>query len=160
MRLTRFTDYALRVLLYLAERPGRHCPISEIAAAHGISANHLAKVVHGLGKAGYVAARRGRSGGLRLARPAGEIRVGAVVARMEADFDLVDCPGCRIAAGCGLRGALGEALAAFVAVLDRYSLDDLVGRAPGPLALFGLPGPQGGGRALTPARALLDPQPA
>ena len=63
MRLTRFTDYALRVLLYLAERPGRHCPISEIAAAHGISANHLAKVVHGLGKAGYVAARRGCSGG-------------------------------------------------------------------------------------------------
>lgn len=126
MRLTRYTDYALRVLLYAGARQGEVCPVSEIARAYGISQNHLVKVVHGLGKAGYVTSVRGRSGGIRLARPAAEIRLGEVVRQTEDGFALVDCAVCVIAPACGLRGALGQAMAAFMAVLDGYSLADLL----------------------------------
>lgn len=129
MRLTRYTDYALRVLLYLAERPERLCTIAEIATAHVISRNHLMKVVHDLGKAGYVQSVRGRHGGMRLSRPADAVNVGAVIREMEGDFALVDCGSCMIARRCGLRGALGEAMGAFLAVLDSYSLADLSGEA-------------------------------
>lgn len=126
MRLTRYTDYALRVLLYLAARPEKVCSISEIARAYGISQNHLMKVAHELGKAGYVEGVRGRSGGIRLARPADRISVGAVVRGTEEGFDLADCGNCVIAPACGLTGVLAEALAAFMAVLDRYTLADLL----------------------------------
>jgi Rrf2 family nitric oxide-sensitive transcriptional repressor len=126
MRLTRYTDYALRVLLYLGAREGQVCAISEIAAAYGISQNHLMKVVHDLGKAGYVKSVRGRFGGILLARPAAEIGVGQVVRQTEEGFELVDCASCIIAPACGLTGALGEALAAFMAVLDGYTLADLL----------------------------------
>lgn len=136
MRLTSYTDYSLRVLLYLAEHPDRLCSISEMAEAYGISHNHLMKVVHELGKAGYVASVRGRNGGVRLGRPAIEINVGEVIRIMEDNFDLVDCPSCRISRICGLRGVLGEALGAFMSVLDRYSLADLLRQNPGPSALF------------------------
>ncbi|ARU18366.1 RrF2 family transcriptional regulator [Croceicoccus marinus] len=136
MRLTRYTDYGLRVLLYLAERPDTLPSIAAMAEFHKISRNHLMKVVHDLGRAGFVSTVRGRLGGVRLARPPGEINVGAVVRRMEDDFHIVDCPSCRIAGHCGLRGALGEALAAFLAVLDGYTVADLVAKQPGPQALF------------------------
>ncbi len=140
MKLTRYTDYALRVLMHLAARPERLSSISEIARGYGISHNHLMKVVHDLRKEGYVAAVRGRSGGIRLGRPAAEIRVGEVVRHTEEGFALVDCGSCIIAPACGLTGVLGEALGAFMRVLDGYTLADLVaGRGEALLSSFGVP---------------------
>ena len=128
MRLTRYTDYAMRVLLYLGARPEQLCSIGEIAGAYRISQNHLMKVVNDLARQGYVESVRGRFGGIRLGRAAAEINVGAVIRHTEDGFDLVDCGGCIIAPACGLTGALHEALAAFMAVLDGYSLADLLAR--------------------------------
>jgi Rrf2 family transcriptional regulator, nitric oxide-sensitive transcriptional repressor len=136
MRLTRYTDYAMRVLLYLGAQPDKVCSISEIARAYGISQNHLMKVSHQLGKAGYVTGVRGRFGGIRLGRPADKINVGAVVRLTEDDFELVDCGNCLIAPACGLTGALAEALAAFMAVLDRYTLADLLKKRSKLMTLF------------------------
>jgi Rrf2 family nitric oxide-sensitive transcriptional repressor len=99
------------------------------------------KVVHDLGKAGYVSSVRGRMGGIRLARPAEEIRVGTVVRHTEEGFDLVDCGSCVIAPACGLTGVLKEALAAFLAVLDNYTLADLLARRGNLIRLFDLPKP-------------------
>jgi Rrf2 family nitric oxide-sensitive transcriptional repressor len=112
------------------------CSIAEISRAYGISQNHLMKVVHDLGKAGYIASARGRFGGIRLGRPPEEISVGAVVRHTEDGFDLADCDGCIIAPACGLTGALREALAAFMAVLDRYTLADLLTRRDDMLGLL------------------------
>lgn len=131
MQLTRYSDYALRVLIYLAAREDRLCAISEIAAAYSISQNHLMKVLHDLGKAGYVASVRGRAGGYRLGRPAGTIRVGELLRHTEGDVCLVACEGCALAAGCGVLPVLNEAMDAFFAVLDSYSVADLVERKPG-----------------------------
>jgi Rrf2 family nitric oxide-sensitive transcriptional repressor len=125
MKLTRYTDYALRVLLHLAAHQDRLCSIAEIARAYGISESHLMKVVHDLGKGGFVATIRGRGGGLRLGRPAETIGVGEVVRYAEDGFDLVDCKACIIAPLCRLSGVLCEAMTAFLAVLDRHSLADL-----------------------------------
>jgi len=136
VRLTRYTDYAMRVLLYVGARPDRLCSIAEISRAYGISQNHLMKVVHDLGKAGYIASARGRFGGIRLGRPPEEIGVGAVVRHTEEGFDLADCGGCIIAPACGLTGALREALAAFMAVLDSYTLADLLTRRDDMLGLL------------------------
>lgn len=128
MRLTRYTDYAMRVLLYLAARPDRLSPISEIATAYGISQNHLMKVVNDLVNSGYLESVRGRSGGIRLARAASEINVGKLIRHTEEDFDLVDCGSCIIASACGLTSVLDEALGAFLAVLEGYSLADVLAR--------------------------------
>lgn len=137
MRLTRYTDYALRVLMHVAARPERLSSISEIARTYGISHNHLMKVVHDLRKEGYVAAVRGRSGGIRLARNPAEINVGQVVRHTEEGFDLVDCGSCLIAPACGLNGVLQQALGAFMAVLDSHTLADLLtNRAEALRALF------------------------
>lgn len=125
MRLTRYTDYALRVLIHLAAAEGRLCSIAGIAAAYDISQNHLMKVVNDLGRAGYVSTSRGRGGGLRLARDPAEINIGEVVRHTEEGFNLVECGNCRIAPACGLTGLLAEALAAFIAVLDRRTLADI-----------------------------------
>ena len=154
MRLTLHTDYALRVLIYAGMHADRLCSVSEIANAYGVSRNHLVKVVHGLGRAGFLESARGRSGGIRLARPAAEIRVGDVVRHAEDGFDLVDCGTCRITGACRLPGMLGEALAAFVGVLDRYTLADLVEQPAEIRAMLagieGLPSgaPSGSARAL------------
>src|SRR3569623_1746978 len=126
MRLTRYTDYAMRVLLYLGARPERLCSLAEIAGAYRISQNHLMKVVNDLVREGYVASARGRFGGIRLGRVAEESNVGAGIRHTEDGFDLADCGGCVIAPACGLTGALPEALAGFVAVLDGYTLADLL----------------------------------
>ena len=126
MRLKSYTDYALRVLMHLAAKPDRLSSIAEIARTYRISHNHLMKVVHDLRKEGFLDAVRGRSGGVRLARPAAEITVGDVVRHTEAGFDLVDCGSCVIAPACALTAALHEARSAFMTVLDRYSLADLV----------------------------------
>lgn len=139
MRLTRYTDYAMRVLFYLAARPGRQCSIAEISRAYAISHSHLTKVVNDLVNAGYLASARGRSGGIRLARDPREIRLGAVVRHTEDGLALVDCADCALAPACGLTGVLDEALAAFLAVLDRYSLHDVMARRSQMAALLGLP---------------------
>ena len=128
MRVTRFTDYAIRVLLYLARDPKKLCSIAEITRAYGVSQNHLMKVVSELANVGYVESVRGRNGGIRLARPPSKINIGEVVRHTEDDFDLVGCGSCVIAPACGLTGVLDEALAAFLAVLDRYSLADVLAK--------------------------------
>src|SRR4051794_19803006 len=151
MRLTAYTDYTLRTLIYLALRPERQATIAEIAGAYRISPNHLMKIVHHLSVAGDVATLRGQHGGLRLARPPQAINIGAVVRRTEPDWELAACfgdgPGCVIAPDCVLAGTLTEALAAFLSVLDRVTLADLVApRQPLPPPL-GRPPPLGDGRS-------------
>jgi len=131
MRLTRYSDYSLRVLMYLGVRPEQLVTIDEISAAYGISKAHLMKVVHELGRAGYLETVRGRGGGLRLAESLDSITVGEVVRHTEGKMDLVECfdaetNTCRIQPACILRGVLEEALEAFVSTLDRYTLADLV----------------------------------
>ena len=138
MRLTRYTDYAMRVLLYLGTRPEKICSIAEIARTYGVSQNHLMKVVNDLANAGYVTSLRGRSGGLKLGQAADEINIGEVVRHTEEGFDLVDCANCFIAPACGLNCALAEALAAFMAVLDGYTLADLLAKRAGIGRLFQL----------------------
>jgi Rrf2 family transcriptional regulator, nitric oxide-sensitive transcriptional repressor len=137
MRLTAFTDYSLRTLICLAVK--RRSTIAEISRLYGISEAHLNKVTHQLGVAGDVETIRGRGGGIRLARPAADINVGAVVRRTE-DLALVIClegGHCLIAPACTLQTALQEALAAFLAVLDRYTVADLAASPalPGLLAV-------------------------
>ncbi len=137
MRLTRHTDYALRLLMLLAMEPDELHTIEEIASRYGISRNHLMKVAQTLARDGFVEGLRGRGGGLRLGRPAESVGIGAVVRSCEDGFALVECfdhqnNGCVIAPACGLRGPLEEALRAFLAVLDRYTLADLIGN-PGML---------------------------
>ena len=137
MRLTSWTDYALRVLMYCAACQERTEPvtIAEIATAHGISRSHLTKVVVALAEQGWLETTRGRGGGLRLMRPADRIPIGAVVRGMEADFSLVECFGlqaeaCRLTGHCRLQGLLGQALDAFMQVLDACTLADLLQPAP------------------------------
>lgn len=128
MRLTRYTDYAMRVLLFLAREPQKLRAISDISNAYGISQNHLMKVVSDLVGAGYLQSVRGRHGGIRLARSADQINIGALVRHTEDDFDLVGCGTCIIAPACGLTSVLDEALRAFLTVLDGYSLADVLAR--------------------------------
>jgi Rrf2 family nitric oxide-sensitive transcriptional repressor len=131
MRLTVYSDYSLRLLMYLALKDDGLATISEIAKSYGISKNHLMKVAHELGVAGYVDTVRGRNGGLRLAKPSEGIRLGDVVRRTEPDMALVPCfkpidAPCSIRPSCVLREALQRARQAFNDVLDGYSLSDLV----------------------------------
>ena len=127
MRLSLHTDYALRTLMYLALHAERQCSIAEIARRHRISESHLMKVVNQLARAGFVDARRGRGGGLRLARPADMIRVGDVLRTTEDGFDLVECEPCVLVSACVLTGALKEATRAFLAVLDARTIAEMVG---------------------------------
>ncbi len=128
MRLTRYTDYSLRVLMYLGARPDRLARIGEISEAYGISRNHLMKVVQDLVRLGFVTSVRGRKGGIRLARAPEEINVGAVVRATEDSFQVAPCETCVIAPACGLKCALDEAVRAFLAVLDTYTLATLPAR--------------------------------
>lgn len=133
MQLSAFSDYSLRVLMHAALRAPELVTIDEVAAAFGISRNHLVKVVHGLGKSGHLATRRGIGGGFTLAVPAETIMLGKVVRLTEGDETVIDCKDrnnrlCRIFPVCRLKGVLDEAAAAFFAVLDNYSLNDLVKR--------------------------------
>ncbi len=131
MRLNVQTDYALRLLMHLAVNEGALATIAGVASHYGISRNHLMKVAHVLGREGLIETVRGRSGGLRLARPAETIFVGDVVRRMEGDFALVECfrsaeNQCLITPACRLKMVFSDAMEAFLAVLDRHTLDDLV----------------------------------
>jgi Rrf2 family nitric oxide-sensitive transcriptional repressor len=142
MRLTAYTDYTLRTLMYLAVDTGRPATIAEIARTYRISETHLMKIVHQLGVAGDIETIRGRKGGMRLGKPAAAINLGAVVRRTEPDMDLVACFGdtetCAIGQACVLRNALHQALAAFLTVLDGYTLADLVAPRQQLGALLGL----------------------
>jgi len=130
MKLSAFTDYSLRVLIYLAADTTRRATIAEIAGAFGISENHLVKVVHFLGKRGWIDTARGRGGGIVLAMAAAQVSVGQVVrdtegAAMPAECFSEDGGNCVISRACRLKGVLGEAVEAFYAVLDRYTLADI-----------------------------------
>jgi len=140
MRLTVQSDYSLRVLIFVASKQAELSTIPEIASAYGISRAHLMKVVHQLGKLGYLETVRGRGGGFRLAKPASDISIGAVVKATEETLALVPClahstpeAGCRIDGACRLKGMLSEALNAFFQVLDRYTLADIVSGRAAPL---------------------------
>lgn len=133
MRLTKSTDYALRVLLYLAAFPDKRSSTEAISTAFGISLHNLGKVVHQLGQAGWLDLKRGRGGGLSLARPPAEIVIGQVVRSVEPDLHLVECfdaerNTCPIVPACGLIAPFAEARRAFLAALDRYTLADVLAR--------------------------------
>ncbi len=144
MRLTKHSDYALRVLIFVASAEGRQVSNDEVSEAYGISAHHLVKVVGKLGKAGFLAIKRGRAGGFVLAREPEQIRIGEVVAATEPDFAFVEClePGnqaCVLTGSCGLVKPLREAQKAFIDALNRYTLADVVGsRGPRYRRLLGL----------------------
>lgn len=140
MRLTVFSDYTLRVLMYLALDRTRLATIPEIATAYGISENHLMKVVHQLARAGIVESVRGKGGGIRLARAPEEIRVGEIVRASEGKAPIVEClsgdpQACRITSSCRLKGILVSAFEALYDSLDEHTLADLVER---PRALRGM----------------------
>ncbi len=127
MQLTLYTDYSLRVLIYLGIHPGHRATITEIAQSYGISRNHLVKVVHNLAIVGYINTTRGRSGGLELALAPELINIGEVVRKTEPDFNLVECfnevaNSCPISPSCALIKALRQANKAFFEVLDQYTL--------------------------------------
>ena len=129
MQLTKFSDYALRVLMYAHAAGDRRVTIEEMAASYRISRAHLMKVVNALTRAGYLTAVRGRSGGLTLARPAETIRLGEVIRSTEPDFALVECFAtgnrCVITGCCRLPGVFSQALAAFLETLDQHTLANI-----------------------------------
>lgn len=130
MRVTRYTDYSLRVLMFLGLRADQRSTIREISEAYGISRNHLMKVVQQLVAMGYVNSVRGVGGGLNLARSADQISVGNVIRDMESDLALVECmrPGnqCVVTDSCKLQGMLAQAREGFLAVLNEYTLADIL----------------------------------
>jgi len=146
MKLTLYSDYCLRVLLFLGMKDGELATIKEIAERYDISRNHLMKVVYELNRMGYIETLRGKNGGMRLLRQPADINVGELIRRTENDFALVECLGadneCRITAACRLRHVFREALDAFLEVLDRFTLADLLEPEAKLRPLIGLPLPR------------------
>jgi Rrf2 family nitric oxide-sensitive transcriptional repressor len=145
MELSRFSDYSLRVLIYAAARDGEKVTWSELAQAYRISHHHLVKIVHFLGRLGFLHNRRGRCGGILLGRKAVDIRVGDVIRKTETHFNLVECfdaasDTCRISPTCRLKGVFQEATQAFLDVLDHYTIEDLVESRSSILRLLSLNG--------------------
>ncbi len=126
MKLTRYTDYAVRVMIFLGSRDGGLCSIADISRRYAISQNNLMKVVQDLARLGYIETLRGRNGGIRLGRPPQDINIGTLIRHTEKGCVLVDCANCVIAPACGLPGVLAKATHAFFQVLDEYTLADLV----------------------------------
>lgn len=136
MQLTRYSDYALRVLMYLALNGHRRSTTREIADAYGVSESHLMKVIFHLGRSGFITTIRGEGGGLELARPASGINLGAVYREFEPNFELAECfagkerCACPIAGFCEITRVLESALRAFFEVLDQHTLEDLLTSEP------------------------------
>lgn len=133
MQLTIYTDYSLRVLLYLGLHPDKRVTISEIADAYGVSRNHLVKVVHNLALEGWIHTIRGKSGGMQLAFPPDQINIGAVVRKTEPHMNLLECfdreiNTCPIISTCALKRVLYQARKAFMDVLDQYTVADALGQ--------------------------------
>lgn len=129
MRITSYTDYSLRTLIYVALKGNEISTIREIAENYNISKSHLMKVVQELNRRGYLQAVRGKNGGLRLNGQPKDINIGKLVRETEQDFALVECfngDGCNLTPACRLKGVLQQALNAFLAVLDEYTLADLL----------------------------------
>lgn len=131
MRMTYHTDYAIRMLIYVALKPDGLSTVNEIAQSYGLSRNHLLKVALTLRKLGLIESMRGRSGGIRLAKSAEQINVGTIVRATEEDFSLVECMQatgglCVISPVCRLKGMFAEALQSYLAVLDGYTLADVI----------------------------------
>ncbi len=131
MQLTLYTDYSLRVLVYLGVKREELSTITEIADHYGISRNHLVKVVHNLANHGFIKTTRGKGGGMRLAGSPEQINIGNVVRHTEVNFNIVECfdnssDGCPITPICALKGALHQATRSFMAVLDGYTLADVL----------------------------------
>ena len=144
MRLTLYSDYSLRVLLYLSYKDQENVTITELADFYKISRNHLVKVVHNLGINGFISTSRGKHGGIKLARPAEAISVGDVVRHTEPDFDLLECfnpetDHCVVTKTCNLKSVLYEARRAFIEVLDRYTLADAAARMRTPAEFRSIP---------------------
>ncbi|WP_437610163.1 nitric oxide-sensing transcriptional repressor NsrR [Erwinia sp. V71] len=128
MQLTSFTDYGLRALIYMASLPDdRMTSITEVSETYNVSRNHMVKIINQLSRCGYVAAVRGKNGGIRLGKPAEEIVIGQVVREMEP-LQLVNCSHefCHITSACRLKQALYDAVQCFLRELDKYTLADLV----------------------------------
>jgi Rrf2 family nitric oxide-sensitive transcriptional repressor len=131
MRLTNYSDYSLRVLIFLSSGPHEKLVnIKDIAEAYGISKNHLMKIIYNLGKMGYIDTIRGRNGGIRLAKLPSEINIGEIIRKTEEDFNIVECfehgNTCVITPVCSLKHVFNKALEQFLQVLDQYTLDDIV----------------------------------
>lgn len=144
MQLTQYTDYSLRVLIYLGSNPDRRCTISEISEAFCINRNHLVKVVHQLSSTGWIKTIRGKSGGMELGMPPAKINIAEVVAFTEPSLDLLECfdvetNTCPILPACALRHALYKAQKAFMDVLAAYSLADVVQNKAEINMLLGMP---------------------
>ncbi|WP_421695276.1 RrF2 family transcriptional regulator [Aestuariivirga sp.] len=143
MRISTFSDYSLRVLIQAAVRHPQKVTIDEVAEAYGISRNHLIKVIHALGRAGFIVTQRGRSGGFTLARPAERISVAEVLKFGENDRPIAECfdaatNSCVITPACRLKGMLAEAQRGFYAVLAKYSLADVCAKPDALLRHLGL----------------------
>lgn len=130
MHITRYADYSIRVLIYLAVQGDRLTTIQEIADSYEISKNHLMKVVHQLNKKGYIETVRGKKGGMRLHMSPHDINIGILVRETEQDMNIVEClsskNACRIAPVCGLKSMFAEALDAFLHTLDKYTLAEVI----------------------------------
>ena len=140
MRLTAMTDYAMRLLMYVGEHPERLCTISEIAQAHGISEPHLMKITHRLAQKGWLETVRGKNGGMRLAQPAQDMRLGSIVRDTENDMALIECfqpdSKCTLTGQCRLTHIIDQALQDFLYRLDQYTLADILTQ-PGSISLSG-----------------------
>jgi len=129
MQLTRFSDYSIRTLIYLGLLPpGELTNVAAVAAQYDISRNHVVKVVHQLALLGYIDSVKGKGGGIRLAMPASRIGLGELIRKTEGNRSLINCgkPYCLILPGCRVKGILDEAMGAFMAVLDSYTLADVL----------------------------------
>lgn len=130
MRLTTMTDYAMRLLMYVAQQPDRLCTIAEVAKVHDISEAHLMKITHQLGLQGWLETVRGKGGGMRLGAAPADINLGAVVRSIEPDFYLVNCltrdTTCSLTGNCRLTGIMSGALQSLMQYLDGYTLADLL----------------------------------
>ena len=140
MRLTTYTDYTMRVLIYMGLNPGEWTTVAELAERYDISRNHLTKVIHHLGQLGYIETLRGKGGGIRLRAKPNEINLGTVVRETEKNSVLVECfdpatSHCKITPACRLTPILAEAQEAFYKVLEKYTLADLV-EDPGSLKML------------------------